>query len=174
MWSRKVVWWLALKLIIRDQVLVGDDAIKSLGSGGVCLIREKFLYLVGYTELVVKRLRRFTTSSVRHWHLEAWWAPRGATFFLLLVLYRPTWLKSFRVVESGGDNQRASNGSGSTQANSFLFYFFPAKAGFWCEKGAYKQCQKGQGLRAPHIDFSEFWLFRIWGVSGIWGVGDGG
>jgi len=76
MWSRKVVWWLALKLIIRDQVLFGDDGIKSLGSGGVCLIREKFLYLVGYTELVVKRLRRFTTSSVRHWHLRAY-GPKG-------------------------------------------------------------------------------------------------
>ena len=78
------------------------------------------------------------------------------------------------MVESGGDSQRASNGSGSTQANSFPFYFFPAKAGFWCEneceKGAYKQCQKGQGLRAPHIDFSEFGGVGR-GIRG-WGMGD--
>ena len=60
MWSRKVEWRLALKLIIRDQVLVGDDAIKSLGSGGVGLILGKFLYLVAlygacsFTAIAVK------------------------------------------------------------------------------------------------------------------------
>ena len=81
MWSRKVEWWLALKLIVRDQVLVGDDAIKSLDSWfffkGVC-----FLFFLGkfWSELVVKRRIHYKLRETLA--PSGLMGPKGATFFL--------------------------------------------------------------------------------------------
>jgi hypothetical protein len=67
---------LALKLIIRDQVLVGDDAIKSLDSGGVGKIREKFLwffFFFFFLEKVVKLRETLAPSGLM--------GPKGLGFF---------------------------------------------------------------------------------------------